>query len=414
MKNLLIVYPHWPPSNLAGVHRARLISNFLPEMGWQPIVLTVHEDFYEEVLDTDILKTVRPTTEVIKVRAKVVKDGNRFVGDITLRAFGELKKKAIELIKSRSIDFMWVPIPSFYSAILARQIHNKTTIPYGIDYIDPWVDSFVGQEKLFSKAWLSNRIAHFLEPYSVKKASLITGVSTPYYQPVLDRNFKNKKVSHVGMPYGFDPEDHKVVIEGLELPWKDGVDAYMYAGAFLPKSHYFLQQLFAKIRDLKEKGKWEKKKQLYFLGTGTYPGKQIREYASEYNLSDIVTEINERFPFLFILNFLNRAKGVIVLGSTEEHYTASKIFQSLLSRKPVLGVFHHKSSAVTIMTRCMAANYLVKYIPGKEAEFENYMEETIKQFFQGKDQWLPDLTQLDKFSAKASARALVEKLEEFF
>jgi hypothetical protein len=410
MKNLLIVYPHWPPSNLAGVHRARLISNFLPEMGWHPIVLAVHEDFYEEVLDTEILKTVRSTTEVIKVRAKAVKSRKRMVGDITLRAFSELKKKAIELINTRSIDFMWVPIPSFYSAILARQIHNKTGIAYGIDYIDPWVDSFVGQEKIFSKAWLSNRLAHLLEPYSVRKAKLISGVSTPYYQPVLDRNFKNNEISHVGMPYGFDPEDHKVRIEDLKLPWKEGVDAYMYAGAFLPKSHYFLQQLFTEIRDLKEKGKWEKKKQLYFLGTGTYPGKQIREYASEYNISEIVTEINERFPFLFILNFLNRAKGVIVLGSTEEHYTASKIFQSLLSQKPVLGVFHHKSSAVTIMKRCKAANYLVEYIPGKETEFEDVLKKSAQKFFQGEDQWTPDLRELDEYSAKASARALVEKL----
>ena len=48
MKNMLIIYPHWPPSNLAGVHRARLISNFLPDFGWHPIVLTVKEIYYEE------------------------------------------------------------------------------------------------------------------------------------------------------------------------------------------------------------------------------------------------------------------------------------------------------------------------------------------------------------------------------
>ena len=27
MKRILIIYPHWPPSNLVGVHRVRLIAN---------------------------------------------------------------------------------------------------------------------------------------------------------------------------------------------------------------------------------------------------------------------------------------------------------------------------------------------------------------------------------------------------
>jgi hypothetical protein len=58
MKNILIIYPHWPPSNLAGVHRARLIANFLPEFDWHPIILTVDPDYYEEKPDWDMLKTV--------------------------------------------------------------------------------------------------------------------------------------------------------------------------------------------------------------------------------------------------------------------------------------------------------------------------------------------------------------------
>src|SRR5690554_6194763 len=145
MKNILIIYPHWPPSNLAGIHRARLISNFLPEMGWHPIVLTVKPEFYEEKPDPNIEKTVRESTEVISANAKAVKSSSRLIGDIGLRAFAHLKKKALEIIAERQIDFIWIPIPSFYIAILGRQLYEKTSTPYGIDYIDPWVDSFVGQ-----------------------------------------------------------------------------------------------------------------------------------------------------------------------------------------------------------------------------------------------------------------------------
>lgn len=416
MKNILIIYPHWPPSNLAGIHRARLISNFLPEFGWHPIVLTVKPQYYEENPDTEIIKTVRPTTEVIHVDAHKVTSANRLIGDIGLRAFSFLKTKALELLKERKIDFIWIPIPSFYVAVLGRQLHAKTSVPYGIDYIDPWVDSFVGQEKFLTKAWLSNQVSKLLEPYAVKNAALISGVSTPYYQDVLDRNFKNKNIVHVGMPYGFDPKDHDVKISDIAFPWDkfgDNIQAYIYAGAFLPKSHFFLVTLFKSIQELDSKGLWDKKKKLFFVGTGKYPGKTISEYALDYNLNHIVKEIPDRFPFLHILNFLSAAAGVIVLGSTEKHYTASKIFQSLLSKRPVLAAFHHQSSAVEIMQEVKADKYLIKFDPNEEkVKFQGKFKKFTLEFFTQELNWNPDLEKLEPYSAKKSAEKLVKAIEK--
>ena len=68
MKKLLIVYPHWPPSNLAGVHRSRLIANFSREFGWDVTVLTVNESHYEETLDPDLCKLVACTWRSSKRR----------------------------------------------------------------------------------------------------------------------------------------------------------------------------------------------------------------------------------------------------------------------------------------------------------------------------------------------------------
>jgi hypothetical protein len=69
LRNILIIYPHWPPSNLAGVHRPRLIANNLTPLGWHPIVLTVHEKYYEEKPDSTLTKLVNADVEVIKVKA---------------------------------------------------------------------------------------------------------------------------------------------------------------------------------------------------------------------------------------------------------------------------------------------------------------------------------------------------------
>ena len=83
MKRILIIYPHWPPSNLVGVHRVRLIANELEALGWKPTVLTVDEHDHEEQLSAASEQLVKPGMEVIKVRARPVKKiaGKRVIGD---------------------------------------------------------------------------------------------------------------------------------------------------------------------------------------------------------------------------------------------------------------------------------------------------------------------------------------------
>ena len=60
MKRMLIIQPHWPPSNLVGVHRVRLIANEMHGLNWKATVLAVHEDDYEEELVPETTLLVAP------------------------------------------------------------------------------------------------------------------------------------------------------------------------------------------------------------------------------------------------------------------------------------------------------------------------------------------------------------------
>ncbi|RRO24658.1 hypothetical protein [Flavobacteriaceae bacterium 14752] len=410
MKNVLIIYPHWHPVNLAGVHRPRLIGNFLPEHGWHPIILTVKQEFFEEKPDYDFEKTFRDHYEVYRVDAfKVGKI--RLVGDIGLRAFFQLYKEAKRIIKSKKVDFIWIPIPSFYTALLGRLLYRKTKTPYGIDYIDPWVRNIMNQNNWRAK--MSQYVAKILEPYAIKRASLITGVSTPYYEPVLKRNFKQNPV-HAGMPYGFDPNDHEVVLKDLELPWGSQPDCkpWIYAGAFLPNSHLFLQSFFESIAELKTEGQWDESIRLYFVGTGSYPAKRITAYAKDYGLDNIVIEHRERFSFLHILNFLSNAHRVMLFGSTEKHYTASKTFQCLLSKRPLFSMLHAESSAVEVIRNAGADCFLLPY---KDSDTRSHLVNQLKPLiinFQKDLDWDVDLKSLDAYTSKQSAKVLVEGMDK--
>ena len=104
MKKILIIYPHFPPSNLAGVHRPRLFANHLPEFGWEPVILTVHEKYSEEEPDHNLGKLLPLNLRIEKVAAfKITKP--RLIGDIGIRGFWQLYKKALRLLQNKSFDF---------------------------------------------------------------------------------------------------------------------------------------------------------------------------------------------------------------------------------------------------------------------------------------------------------------------
>jgi len=118
VNRILIIAPHYPPSNLAAVHRTRLFAQHLPSFGWEPFILTVDEKYYEEELDWELHKLIPPSQRIVKVDAfNVTKP--RLIGDIGLRAFFQLRKKALLLLQSEKFDFLYIPIPSFYTALLA-------------------------------------------------------------------------------------------------------------------------------------------------------------------------------------------------------------------------------------------------------------------------------------------------------
>lgn len=414
MKKLLIIYPHWYPSNLAGVHRSRLVGNYLHEFGWDPLILTVNSKYYEEVCDSYMERLF--TSHFIEYRVdawKITKP--RLIGDIGLRAFWQLYKKGKEIIHHEKPDFLWIPIPSFYTALLGRFLHRNTGISYGIDYIDPWVRDISKDGSL--RARLSLLSAKILEPIALKNASLVTGVAWEYFKPVLDRNFKdasNYKITYAEFPYGFDPNDHEIDIPDLKLPWSEKPDCIpiVYAGAFMPNSQVFLDTFFKAFAALTIQKKISSNIHLYFLGTGYYPHKSITSYAEDHNISPYVTEIRSRFPFLHILNFLSKANKLLIIGSTEKHYTASKTYQVILSNRPFMGIFHHESTAVKVLQNTNTHKFLVPYKPEEAIDkFYKKMLTVLESFISDNAEWSLVISSLEPYSAKQSAKTLVNAIE---
>jgi hypothetical protein len=422
MKKVLIITPHYPPSNLAAVHRSRLFSQHLPSFGWSPIILTVHENYYEDELDWNLHKLLPIEQRIEKVSAFTI-TMPRLIGDLGLRAFFQLQKKALKIIKTEKIDFVYIPIPSFYCSLIGRYLFKKTGVKYGIDYIDPWVHEFPGSNTLFSRHWFSTQLAKILEPIAVKHASLITGVSEAYFRPILHRN-PHLKIQAVtaAMPYGGNMGDHdfihKAKGEGrakaivFKADKNENTFRFVYAGAMLPKAYKPLEEIFkalSKVQFLNLKGT---KPEFHFIGTlGT-----IKPLAEKYGLwNTIIFEHSDRIPYLDVLKNLDATDGVFILGSTEPHYTPSKVYQGVLSQKPILAVLHQESSAVKVLLDSKAGKCVL--IDG-EKDLDTLGGRFLKQlqefliWARTFDSLSVNKAAFEQYSAKAVTKVLVEAIEK--
>jgi hypothetical protein len=113
---------------------------------------------------------------------------------------------------------------------------------------------------------------------------------------------------------------------------------------------------------------------LHFFGTSnqTDPRALLRvtPVAREFGVEDCVTEIAPRIAYLEALTVLTQATVILLLGSSEPHYTASKLYPGLLARRPMLAVFHEKSSVVDVLRRVVSLSdaRIVTYNETRKAE----------------------------------------------
>lgn len=409
-RTVLIIYPHWPPSNLVGVHRVRLIANALPDHGWTPLILTVHEKHYESSLSPELTTLVREGIEVIKVAADPVRTfGIRTIGDLGLRAFTQLKANARALCKNRQIDFIWFSIPSWYPPLMGAALTQEFSIPFGIDYQDPWVHPLPKDTPRLSRAWITQRAARLLEPIALKSCKLITGINPAYFQGTLDRN-PSLHCHTAAFQLGFDPNDHNREIE-VNPPWSSDAKYLLYPGAFLPLSAPFYEALFSACRPIVEQGRWPGNTILAFIGTSR-PDRPISAIAERHGVKDIVFESAERIPFLEVQQLLRGAEASLVIGSPEAHYSASKVFQCLLSGRPVVAALHQESEAATILNHCNAGSYLALFNPNNPGTFEDRLRRALTALFDGASHhWNPNLEALSPYHAAEGAKVLAEAME---
>jgi hypothetical protein len=357
---VIVVSPYFPPSSVAGVHRARHLAKHLPAMGWTPIILCINENFHEEQLDPWLAALVPEQVQIVKagaLPARLARDLG--FGDISLRGWWPLRNALIKLLKTWRVDAVLITGSPFYPMLLAPSIKRQFSVPIVLDFQDPWVSAWGAEQPLFSRAGLTHHLATLLEPYALRATDYITSVSDNQNKEMAKRYPWLDTSRMAGIPIGGDPDDFAVfrnasAIE-IDHPLDPSFTNLSYVGTVLPRAGALVRALFRAFARLRaSEPTLASRVRLNFIGTSNQPKEgqryRVQPLAQAEGVADAVFEIPGRLPYMHALGVLARSDGLLLIGSDEPHYTASKIYPALMSGRPFLSLFHTMSSAHTILT----------------------------------------------------------------
>jgi hypothetical protein len=368
LKRVLIVGADFTPSSYPPALRIRFFARHLKEFGWEPVILTTDPRYYEHAIDEENQKLLPSDLEVIRIPAIPASLTRRFrFGDLGLRSLWH-QWRAIKLIcRERQVDLMFVPIPPYPSIVLGRLAHARFGIPYVIDYIDPYVTDYywkLPRVQRPPKHVLAYCTARVIEPFALKRVAAVVGVDTSYTEDLFVR-YPWLRVEAAGIPYGGEPSDFEYVRRHPRtnpvFDPQDGKLHMSYVGRGGPDMLPSLRAVFQGV--LAGLERWPdlfRRLRLHFVGT-TYAYKaegqyQVLPLARELKLEQYVDEHPERVPYLTAMQILLDSHALLVVGSEQPFYTASKIFPYIMAARPLLAVFHEQSSVVTILKETQAGH----------------------------------------------------------
>lgn len=421
MRRVLIIAPSFTPSSNPPTHRVRFFARHLPEFGWQPEVLATDPRYYEEPADADIERLVPAGLRVTRAGALPARVTRRLgVGDLGMRTYFPMLRALRTICRERRPDLLLIPGPPWHTFRLGPVAAREFGIPYVLDYIDPWVQPAAAEDGWRSKAYWFRQMALALEPAAVRGASHIVAVSDGTNAGVRARYPELPVERFTGLPYGFEASDFDALrARPRHNPyWRadDGNLHFAYVGAMLPQGYETLRALFAAVRLLRERGSSVGRRlRLHFFGTTYEPNPKrglVEPHAGAAGIGDIVSEHPARIPYLDALNVLCQADGILGLGSSERHYTASKIFPCILARRPLLAVYHEASSVCEIV-RGAKAGRLVTYGDVERAERRVEQIAGALEALVAPGGYDPDAVRWDAFE-QYSARNMTQQLAARF
>ncbi len=353
MNKVLFITYYWPPSGKASLHWPLKMIKYLPEFGWQPIVLTVNEDTFS-ANDNSLIKEVPDNLEVIKTRtfepfdiykkftgkkkddqliaSETISTTNKklshrisiwirmnlFIPDARIGWYFFARRAGRKLLKTKGINAIISIGPPQTTHLIANNLSKKFNIPHIPVFIDPWVDIIYYRN--FRRSKITLAIDNYLEKKVLYNSTYSIFVTETMKNDYIKKYSFLKDKSRV-LYWGYNEED----FEGLPSAIKNE-EIIVHAGNIFDFQN--IPALWENIKKENDKGRNLK---LKFIGT---VGPAIIKSIEAAGISKF-TEYAGFLPYKEMLRELNNASYLLVCA-TEPRHVPGKLFEYLRIGKPII------------------------------------------------------------------------------
>ncbi|MDD2307230.1 MAG: glycosyltransferase family 4 protein [Prolixibacteraceae bacterium] len=423
MKKVLIITYYWPPSGGAGVQRWLKFAKYLPELGWQPVILTVDPEFasYPQ-RDESLAKEVGSDCLVYTTKSfelynfyklisgkKEVPYGG-FANESKESSFQKISKflrgnfllpdprkgwnkyalkKATELIREFNIETVVTTSPPHSTQLIGLKLKQQFNIRWIADLRDPWTDIYYYNQ--FKHTKLALRVDKNYERKVIENADVLITVSEDVKRIFAEKSELPIAAKTVVIPNGFDEDDFRITNIPTETK-----KVITYTGTI--SEAYDVDCLLEALCLLSE----DSKSQLLVRFVGKVPPSVVYKFRStglEVELVGYVDHVKS-IEYLFRSNLLLL---VIPKVKSNQGILTGKFFEYLASQKPVLAIGPTDGDLAKIIqeTKC-----------GKLFDYED--STGMLQFIQEKlihSKTTMECESASKYSRKELTRTLIELFE---
>lgn len=368
MNKVLIVTYYWPPSGGAGVQRWLKFSKYLPEFGWEPLILTINPEYATyPTLDSSLEKEVSANIKVYRTKAtnwfnfysrdktkvpssgfatsiqntfkekfKRFVRGNFFIPDPRRGWNRYAFKKACEIINNENLVHIITTSPPQSTQLIGLKIKKKYPhIKWIADLRDPWTDIYYYDQ--FYPTCLAKRIDTFYEKKVLNNADALTTVG-----PSLKHAF-SLKVPAVAektlvITNGYDDADFKTI-----TPVKPSIFTITYVGTLSDK--YPIDGFLEALLTIKQNSN---DFLLRFVGTVTEKIKStiITSFSADYIEFIPYTDHDKAIKYMIDSSLLLL---IIPEHINNKNVITGKIFEYIASRTPILCIGPEDGDASEIL-----------------------------------------------------------------
>ncbi len=354
MKKVLIVSHPFAPMGGPGVQRSVKFVKYLRNYGYEPIVLTRNMENVT-VRDETLLKDIPEGVKVIRVKSREPEDWKgifRIPGKVVERLLipdGAViwtqlaKRKAVELIKSENIEYIYTTSSPYSAHLLGRYVKKKLpNVKWVVDFRDEWTNNPYTLDNPHNA--LRAKIEKYMEHAVLLEAdALITNT------PVMKENFLKthslKDENFHVISNGYD-EDDFVGYERKSV--RNEQFTLVYTGALYGRRKP--DTFFESLRQLIQEGKIDEKKVKVKL-IGNYHKDKLQKVIDSFNLTNQI-EIVGYVPHDVCIQQQMSCDALVLIEGTgpgANAFYTGKLFEYMNTGKPVLALLPEHGVAADLV-----------------------------------------------------------------